>query len=242
MKKKGVHARFKYKRSKSRKHKGKIISKKGVKHSTSKGVSSKKKFSFWKLLLALILGLFISVGVYVSWWFLPWSKITTFSSLLIDKIWSGLQKLWIGLNNHSQLILVILGVILFVFVVILLRMLGQRWLRHRKSEKKSQSASGKDAGVTNKASKNVGRKPEKVIIPQVKVGTYETWIDALYQRILRKNKFSLDEAVKEFKVRKELVEEWAKILESHNLIEIRYPTLGSIYFVKKEESKSGGSE
>ena len=56
----------------------------------------------------------------------------------------------------------------------------------------------------------------------IKLGTYETGIDALYLYILKKEKITLEEVAERFKITKGLAEEWAKTLESHQLIAVSY--------------------
>ena len=42
-----------------------------------------------------------------------------------------------------------------------------------------------------------------------------------------KGSISLEEISKKFGIDKALTEEWAKILEEHNLVELHYPILGT---------------
>ncbi len=80
---------------------------------------------------------------------------------------------------------------------------------------------------------------EKHFIPKnVSIGTYETQIDAVYKAVKEKGKISIDEIAKQWKVRQELVQEWAKILEEHKLVQIHYPALGSPELRMYEEKKS----
>lgn len=60
-----------------------------------------------------------------------------------------------------------------------------------------------------------------------------TPIDELLNLVLEKERVKLKEAAKRFGVKKQQLEEWAKILESHDLITIHYPPLGDVELRKK---------
>jgi hydroxymethylpyrimidine pyrophosphatase-like HAD family hydrolase len=81
--------------------------------------------------------------------------------------------------------------------------------------------------------------PEKKLKKlNLKLGPYETEIDVLYKMVHNKEKVSVEEVIKKFKISKELAEEWAKILEDHQLVSMHYPPFGSPALVKyKEEEK-----
>ena len=76
--------------------------------------------------------------------------------------------------------------------------------------------------ATTKSSKP----PIKIIKYQSPI-TYQTEIDTLYQMVLQRGKITLEEVMKTFTIKKELAEEWAKILESHQLISVEYPPFSS---------------
>jgi hypothetical protein len=108
-----------------------------------------------------------------------------------------------------------------------------------KSSKKKSSLFKKFFKKKEKVEKN---KQEKIKIQttgtlSIKLGNYETEIDALYNKIIKEKKLSINDAMKSFKVTKELVEEWAKVLEEHKLITLRYPAMGSPLLESIKEKK-----
>lgn len=61
----------------------------------------------------------------------------------------------------------------------------------------------------------------------------ETGIDKLLELIEQKGKVSTDEASKLLDVDIKMVEDWASILDDHNLIKLEYPIIGTIELIKK---------
>jgi hypothetical protein len=59
-----------------------------------------------------------------------------------------------------------------------------------------------------------------------KISYLTTDIDGLYNYILEKKRVSIATAAKRFRAKKETVEDWGKILEDHNMIEMHYPLTG----------------
>jgi len=55
----------------------------------------------------------------------------------------------------------------------------------------------------------------------------ETDVDKIFNVIKEKGKITFDEIAKMFKVDLNTIEEWAKILEDHGLVEVVYPPVGS---------------
>ena len=76
--------------------------------------------------------------------------------------------------------------------------------------------------------------------------TITTPIDRLFELVMKKGKIRIKDAAKNFSVNKTQIEEWAKILEDHNLIEIHYPPIGESELRKmtlgKDESKKKPKE
>ncbi len=98
------------------------------------------------------------------------------------------------------------------------------------------------------------RPEEKVKIPILKMktqttlplkfkkeaGIYETDLDILYKLIEDVGRAKVSELAKYFGVTKKKIEEWAKILEEYQLLDIHYPAIGEIQIIKisKDESKN----
>jgi F0F1-type ATP synthase assembly protein I len=66
---------------------------------------------------------------------------------------------------------------------------------------------------------------------------YKTDIDILFDFIKMNKKADLDIVAKEFSINREKAEEWAKILESSELITIHYPAFGDAQLVYKETTE-----
>jgi len=65
----------------------------------------------------------------------------------------------------------------------------------------------------------------------------KTPIDELFELVLKKGKIRISEAARIFGVHELQIEEWAKILEEHGLIEIHYPAVGKPELRKKNYSE-----
>lgn len=75
-------------------------------------------------------------------------------------------------------------------------------------------------------------KARKIKIPEKKL-RYETDLDRLYRLVNEKGKLRISDIAICFKISKEKAEEWGKILESHNLIVIKYSATGEPELCKK---------
>lgn len=64
-----------------------------------------------------------------------------------------------------------------------------------------------------------------------------TPIDELLNLVTERGRVKLKYAAKRLGVKKNQVEDWAKILESHGLIVIHYPPIGDVELRKKEAKK-----
>ena len=64
-----------------------------------------------------------------------------------------------------------------------------------------------------------------------------TSIDELFELVMRNGKIKLNTAARRLGVKKNQVEEWAKILEEHGLIDIHYPPFGEPELRKKTMGK-----
>jgi F0F1-type ATP synthase assembly protein I len=71
---------------------------------------------------------------------------------------------------------------------------------------------------------------------------YKTDIDRLFDFVKINKKADLDVVAKEFSIPRDKVEEWAKILESSELITIHYPAFGDAQLVYKEDIKEKKKE
>jgi hypothetical protein len=83
-------------------------------------------------------------------------------------------------------------------------------------------------------------KKEEVVLAKIKkevvakASKYETDVDKLYKLIEEVGCLTLTEISEGFGISKEQAEEWGKILESHDLIELNYPAIGELQLCKKK--------
>lgn len=63
----------------------------------------------------------------------------------------------------------------------------------------------------------------------------ETPIDKLLEIVTMKGSVRIDQAARAFKVKEKQIDEWARILEEHNLIEIHYPAMGKPILKRKKK-------
>lgn len=75
-------------------------------------------------------------------------------------------------------------------------------------------------------------KPEDLGPEKSMAEAYVTSIDELYNHIQTTGKITITEIANRFKISKDLAEEWAKILESHELVTVEYPIFSSPILTK----------
>ncbi|MFH1210855.1 MAG: hypothetical protein V1645_02980 [archaeon] len=66
-----------------------------------------------------------------------------------------------------------------------------------------------------------------------KSSKYKTDLDRLYELINEKGKITLSDVATGFNVSIEMAQEWARILESHDMITLNYPPFGEVELCKK---------
>ncbi|MDP2906814.1 MAG: hypothetical protein Q8O03_02640 [Nanoarchaeota archaeon] len=91
-----------------------------------------------------------------------------------------------------------------------------------------------------KEKKTKEEKQEKVVLAKIKkevvakASKYETDVDKLYRLIEEVGCLTITEVSEGFGITREQAEEWGKILESHDLIELNYPAIGELQLCKKK--------
>ena len=80
---------------------------------------------------------------------------------------------------------------------------------------------------------NKKQKKGKEVEHQPPQSSYRTTLDKLYETIERKGKISLKELSQELNLPIKQVEEWARILNKEEMIDIQYPLVGNIKLMKK---------
>ncbi|RME54836.1 hypothetical protein D6777_02470, partial [Candidatus Woesearchaeota archaeon] len=89
--------------------------------------------------------------------------------------------------------------------------------------------------------KIVHKVSKKVVVKKTKKKTtskkIETDFDKLYNMIQEKGEVTLKDVQKEFNISAEKAEEWARLLENYNLIEIVVPAFGDVKLKVKQDGK-----
>lgn len=94
-----------------------------------------------------------------------------------------------------------------------------------------------------KVKKQVGvQKETGPAVKPVKKGQLRTALDDLYSFVQKEGNVTIMQAASKFKVTRDKIEEWAKILDDHSLIKIFYPAftgpqLRSLNWIKKQEER-----
>jgi len=146
-------------------------------------------------------------------------------------------------NNPLIMGLVLSPLIAIFFLVFLIRTI-RKPRRKRTSKPKKEKKKSKKSFFSFLKRKSKPKSKEKtktktkiVAKPRIQLKSGETKIDALYRTITDKGKLSEKKAMDIFRVNKEIITDWAKVLESHELITISYPAFGSPVMKKKEEKE-----
>ena len=80
---------------------------------------------------------------------------------------------------------------------------------------------------------------EKIEDSDGREGYLETDIDELYELVKKNGLVKLKAAAKKFRVKKEQIEEWGRILEEHDLAVLHYPPFGDpVLILKKFKPKA----
>jgi CBS domain-containing protein len=103
-------------------------------------------------------------------------------------------------------------------------------------EKNTETAvivsNGKPKGLLTR--ENISTHIINAVAPtQVNSKSIETGFDRLLNLVEKESRISTESAARSLKVKREVIEEWASILEDHNLIRIEYPIVGTIELIKK---------
>ena len=122
-------------------------------------------------------------------------------------------------------------------IIVKKKKISKKKITRKKVKKKVKKVKKKvKKKITKKKVKK--KKANKVKKPVKKIlNTGETKIDLLYNFVEKEKKVRLKVIMKKFGIKIELAREWAKILETHGLITISYPTFGSEILKKKEIEK-----
>ena len=208
---------------------------------------TKKKSFHWLILLVLLLVFIILSLVYLF----VYDKLDILGALF-ESLSSGfnLYLSKVGLFVESYLNTEIkfytaFGILSLLAALIALSLFRSIYLNHRKKlgimplqiKKKPSFFSG------------LFKKKEEEIKPlpsaKIEISRNETEMDSLYHLIQKRGKVDLQEVMHNFGVSKELAEEWAQILESHELITINYPLFNPPILslsLKAVESKAASKE
>lgn len=111
---------------------------------------------------------------------------------------------------------------------------------HRKAKENAELI--KDVALEGLEEEGVKPTPdamEKDYIQSIKSAVVDeetkTPIDGLFEIVVKEGAVKIQDAARKFGVTEAQLEEWAKILESHGLIEIHYPPIGKPELRKKQQ-------
>lgn len=97
-----------------------------------------------------------------------------------------------------------------------------------------EGASEEEEGYFQEVKPEKEKKPEKMESAERQSGRrIETSLDSLLDMIMKKGSVKVSDAARQLKVREKQIEEWAHVLEEHDIIEIHYPTMGKPLLKKK---------
>ena len=102
----------------------------------------------------------------------------------------------------------------------------------RDEKKKEEEKTEKKPPETKKTEerKEIVKKKQT---PQIRHDITKTPIDDLFDFVNKVNKVKISAAARKFNVNKFQIEEWAKILEEHDMVRIHYPIVGEAEIRKK---------
>ena len=80
--------------------------------------------------------------------------------------------------------------------------------------------------------------PAPTETPAPTKGGFETDFDKLYNLVQKKGKVKMSGVAKTFKIKRKKAEEWARILEDHNLLKVHYPPIGEPELIKIVDKKA----
>ena len=215
-----------------------------------KKIRARKKSFYWLILLGII---FLFIILSLAYLFIYgklniiYDRLDIFGTLFerlssIFNLYLSKVKLLVDLYLNTEIkFYAALGVLslfaaliaFFLFRSIRLNRLKKRGITAKAAKKKFIFlAKGKQKEVNLPVKKKLSLfgwlfKKKQEVKPlasaKIEISKNETEIDSLYHLIQEKGKVNLQEVIHKFGVSKELAEEWAQILESHELIAINYP-------------------
>ncbi|MCK5016903.1 MAG: hypothetical protein KAS32_07505 [Candidatus Peribacteraceae bacterium] len=101
---------------------------------------------------------------------------------------------------------------------------GKNKIEKKKETKKSKKKNAKKTIV----------KKDKITSPKKVKLHIETNIDRLYEIVRDKGSIKLEDVAKKLKIDEENIEDWARILEEHNLVILHYPPIGDPTIILKK--------
>ncbi len=121
------------------------------------------------------------------------------------------------ISFSSPYFLLSVGALFLISLVVV----SLRFYRYHKSKMEIQKSVSKE---------NISVIKKSIV---AKASKYKTDLDRLYELVNEKGKLTLSDVAKGFNISIEMAEEWARILESHDLITLNYPPFGEVELCKK---------
>ncbi len=157
-------------------------------------------------------------------------------------------------KQHVYLMLVLISVVMVLSGFILKNMpavfiglvlAGLSMFAYTQLKKSGAIGAQKPSMLANMLKKQEDAKAkEGQKLAKVELGKYETYFDVLYKIVDTKGSVKLSVLAQYFGVNKKRIEEWATILEEHNMLAIHYPMFGEPEIAKvaqkpQEEEANG---
>lgn len=100
------------------------------------------------------------------------------------------------------------------------------------AQSKSYIEKNQERGYKFTLSKLLSSAKESPQPRKIELGRYETYLDALHRMVEKRGKVKLSVMAEYFRVDRKKIEEWAAILEEHDLLKLHYPAVGEPELIK----------
>ncbi len=186
-------------------------------------ISSYRSEKIVKRSISLIGVLSIMVIVFL---FTETSSIVGFASVEIP----GLPKL--STQAGTAVIAIILTAMLTTYAYYFIRSTRGNVSYMSLAQSKSYIEKNPERGNKFILSKLLSSAKESPKPRKIELGRYETHLDALYEMVEKRGKVKLSVIAQYFGVDRKKIEEWAAILEEHDLLKLHYPAIGEPELIK----------
>ncbi len=115
--------------------------------------------------------------------------------------------------------------------------LMQKAQESKKKQPEQKTIKSVYVSPTELADSKVRHEEQGFRVANFRVKSYMTDFDRLYSTIQKNGKITFEEISNTFKIKRDLVEQWAQIMEDHGLASVHYPIVGEPELIKQAEKK-----